>query len=94
MLIKITDSSDCKQNKLLLKPEICECFNSYLRRKFFKFNLAGHFVKAKLPQSLESSFKTIKWVEEVLGTDINIINQKHKKPIAILYKIELVDVKL
>lgn len=37
--------------KLLLKPEVCG-LNRYLTGHFLNFNLAGHGVKANLPQSL------------------------------------------
>ena len=53
------------RKKLLLKVGISGSFNSYLRGKFSKFNLAGYDVKAKLPQSLEISSNTIKGVKEI-----------------------------
>lgn len=86
MLIKITI---CIESKLLLKPETCDSFNSYLSRQLSKFNLAGHGIKPKWLQPLERNSNIIKEIKQILGKVINIIEQKYKKPIAISYKVYL-----
>lgn len=52
--------------------------------------MVGYGVKAKLPQSLESKSNTIKGVKQTLDTDMNIIKQNYKIPLAVPYKIEVV----
>lgn len=92
MVIKITDNSDLEGK--LIKKDICGSFNSYLRGKFSKFNLAKHGVKAKLPIPLSCDTNTTNGIRQVINKDINIIDNKYKNPVAIPYKIELADVKL
>ena len=97
MLVKITSFKDCEgdlKKQFKVKSEVCGSFNSYLRGAFKKFTLARHGVKAKLPLSLDGETRTTWGVRQVIGKDINIINEKYNCPVAIPYKIELADVKL